>query len=161
MFEELLKLSPDAVVIADAAGRIVELNPPAEEMFGFSRADLLGQSVEILVPIRFRSKHPAHRHNYIARPHTRPMGAGLQLWSSEQLFRSIVQGVKDYAIFTLDPEGKVASWNAGAEQIKGYKAEEIIGQHFSLFYTEDDIRRSKPDEELRTTRSRRTRDVYQ
>ena len=67
---------------------------------------------------------------------------------SEQLFRSIVEGVRDYAIFTLDNSGKVATWNFGAEQIKGYKAEEIIGEHFSRFYTQEDIDRHKPEEEL-------------
>jgi PAS domain S-box-containing protein len=76
MFEEFLCLSPDAVLIADSVGHMVELNRAAEEMFGFSRVDLLGQLVEILIPHRFRSKHPAHRHNYIARSNTRPMGGG-------------------------------------------------------------------------------------
>src|SRR5689334_15547364 len=80
MFEELLQLSPDAVVLADSEGRIVDVNSPTEEMFGFPRKELLGQLVEILIPERFRSKHPAHRNNYIARSHTRPMGGGLQLY---------------------------------------------------------------------------------
>ena len=56
------------------------------------------------------------------------------LRESEERFRLLVEGVKDYAIFMLDPNGFVASWNAGAERIKGYKAEEIIGKHFSCFY---------------------------
>jgi PAS domain S-box-containing protein len=80
MFNELLTLSPDAVVLADAQGHIVELNRPAEEMFGFQQNELLGQPVEILIPERFRSQHPAHRNHYMARSHTRPMGAGLQLY---------------------------------------------------------------------------------
>src|SRR5690348_6916150 len=50
----------------------------------------------------------------------------------------MVEGVKDYAIFSLDPHGRVATWNAGAERIKGYTADEIIGQHFSRFYSEED-----------------------
>ena len=49
-----------------------------------------------------------------------------------------MQGVTDYAIFMLDPAGKVANWNAGARRIKGWAAEEIVGQHFSRFYTEED-----------------------
>ncbi|HJT75579.1 MAG TPA: PAS domain S-box protein, partial [Gemmataceae bacterium] len=60
-----------------------------------------------------------------------------------------VEGVKDYAIFMLDPEGRVVSWNPGAERIKGYKAEEIIGQHFSRFYPREAVERGWPDEELR------------
>jgi PAS domain S-box-containing protein len=61
----------------------------------------------------------------------------------------LVQGVKDYAIFMLDPQGRVVSWNPGAERMKGYKAEEIIGEHFSRFYTEDDAQQGHPEEELR------------
>jgi PAS domain S-box-containing protein len=67
----------------------------------------------------------------------------------DQLFHQLVQGIKDYAILMLDPEGRVASWNAGAERIKGYRAEEIIGQHFSRFYTSEDLQRGKPETELR------------
>ncbi|KRB61529.1 histidine kinase [Rhizobium sp. Root708] len=57
---------------------------------------------------------------------------------SEEQFRLLVQGVTDYAIYMLDPEGNVTSWNPGAQRIKGYAPEEIIGEHFSRFYTEDD-----------------------
>ncbi len=70
------------------------------------------------------------------------------LRQSEERFRLMVENVKDYAIFMLDPDGRVASWNAGAERIKGYKAEEIIGQHFSRFYSSEDIERGKPQREL-------------
>jgi PAS domain S-box-containing protein len=66
----------------------------------------------------------------------------------EEQFRLLVATVQDYAIFMLDPSGKVSSWNAGAERIKQYKAEEIIGKHFSQFYPEEDIRNGKPDWEL-------------
>ena len=61
-----------------------------------------------------------------------------KLKESEQTFRLLVQSVTDYAIFMLDPEGHVANWNAGAERIKGYTRAEIIGRHFSCFYTEED-----------------------
>ena len=60
------------------------------------------------------------------------------LRKSEEQFRLLVQGVTDYAIYMLTPDGQVSSWNAGAERIKGYRPEEIIGQHFSRFYTEED-----------------------
>jgi PAS domain S-box-containing protein len=66
----------------------------------------------------------------------------------ESQFRSLVEAVKDYAIFMLDPDGRVASWNLGAERIKQYKATEIIGKHFSCFYPEDDVRNGKPQWEL-------------
>jgi PAS domain S-box-containing protein len=67
----------------------------------------------------------------------------------EERFRLIVEGVKDYAIFMLDPTGHVATWNAGAERLKGYAAREIIGRHFSTFYPEEAVARGWPDEELR------------
>ncbi|HWI70512.1 MAG TPA: PAS domain S-box protein [Baekduia sp.] len=67
-------------------------------------------------------------------------------------FRRLVLGVRDYAIFLLDAGGHVTTWNAGAENAKGYSAEEIVGRHFSLFYTEEDRERGHPDEELRIAR---------
>ena len=67
---------------------------------------------------------------------------------AEQL-RLLIQGTSDYAIFLLDAEGRVASWNAGAERIKGYSAEEIVGQPFTRFYTQEAIDRGWPIEELR------------
>lgn len=68
---------------------------------------------------------------------------------SEELYRLLVEGIRDYAIFMLDTEGRVASWNQGAERIKGYRAEEIVGQHFSRFYTAEDMESGKPQMELR------------
>ncbi len=70
------------------------------------------------------------------------------LRESELRLRSIVESVKDYAIFTLDREGRVSSWSPAAQRIKGYAAEEIIGQHFSKFYVPEDIERGKPAYEL-------------
>jgi PAS domain S-box-containing protein len=70
------------------------------------------------------------------------------LLQSEQRFRLFVEAVRDYAIFMLDPEGNIATWNTGAERIKGYKPWEIIGQHFSVFYPEDDLKSRKPWHEL-------------
>lgn len=63
-------------------------------------------------------------------------------------FRMLVDAVQDYAIFMLDPDGRVASWNRGAQNIKGYAAQDIIGQHFSVFYTPDDVAAEKPRMEL-------------
>jgi PAS domain S-box-containing protein len=68
---------------------------------------------------------------------------------SEEHFRLLVASVKDYAILMLDPDGHVVSWNAGAERIKGYQAGEIIGQHFSRFYSPGDIHSGKPELELK------------
>jgi PAS domain S-box-containing protein len=67
---------------------------------------------------------------------------------SEQQFRMLVQGVTDYAIYMLSPEGRVSNWNQGAQRIKGYLPEEIIGQHFSVFYTPEDREAGEPQRAL-------------
>src|SRR6185295_19160508 len=72
-----------------------------------------------------------------------------ELRESEERFRLLVQGVRDYAIFMLDPNGNISTWNAGAQRIKGYTADEIIGKHFSIFYTQEDLDDGKPARELR------------
>jgi PAS domain S-box-containing protein len=70
------------------------------------------------------------------------------LRESEERYRLLVENIRDYAIFLLDPGGHVASWTPEAERIKGYRADEIIGQHFRVFFTPDDQRRGMPDQEL-------------
>src|SRR5437870_3458120 len=70
------------------------------------------------------------------------------LRESEERFRLLVEGAEDYAIFMLDPKGNITSWNPGAERIKGYSAEEIIGQHFSCFYPPEKVEAGYPDQEL-------------
>ena len=74
------------------------------------------------------------------------------LKASEERFRLLVESVRDYAIFMLDTEGYVTSWNAGAERIKGYRADEIIGRHFSVFYPREQIEADFPAYELEVTR---------
>ncbi|HVS90113.1 MAG TPA: PAS domain S-box protein [Candidatus Acidoferrum sp.] len=73
------------------------------------------------------------------------------LRDSEEKYRMLLDEVQDYAIFMLDPRGRIVSWNAGAERIKGYKAEEIIGHNFSCFFPPEDIKRGKPEKVLRMT----------
>ncbi len=196
-FRRLLEAAPDAMVIADRQGRIVLVNAQTARLFGYASQELIGQPVEILLPESFRKDHVRHRAEYSAAPHTRPMGAGLELSGrrkdgssfpveislsplddtdgllvtaairditdrkaaeeaqrlSEERFRLLVQEVKDYAIFMLDPEGTVRSWNEGAQKIKGYRSDEIIGQHFALFFTPEDRQYGKPEEELRLAAS--------
>jgi len=66
------------------------------------------------------------------------------LRESEERFRLLIEGVQEYAIFQLDPEGNIVSWNAGAQRLKGYDSAEIIGHHFSIFYPEEDLMNDKP-----------------
>ena len=72
----------------------------------------------------------------------------IALRRSEERFRLLIDAVQDYAIFMLDVQGHVSSWNSGAERIKGYRGTEIIGKHFSVFYPQEDIRSGKPQREL-------------
>src|SRR3989442_8048207 len=81
-----------------------------------------------------------------------PIRSGRRRMEAES-FRLLVETVQDYAIFLLGPDGIVRSWNPGAERIKGYRAEEIIGTHFSVFYPEEEIAAGKPDRELEVARS--------
>lgn len=69
--------------------------------------------------------------------------------AAEERFKLLVESVKDYGIFMLDPTGHINSWNEGAQRIKGYKAKDIIGKHFSVFYTDEDRNRKHPENELK------------
>ncbi|MBB4371606.1 PAS domain S-box-containing protein [Bradyrhizobium sp. cir1] len=81
-------------------------------------------------------------------------GQQRDLFESERSFRLLVEGVADYALYMLDPSGTITSWNIGGERIKGYAPEEILGQHFSRFYTEADRASGKPARALRIAREK-------
>ena len=75
-------------------------------------------------------------------------GASFVPWGQTRIFRSLLDGLRDHAIFGLDVAGLVATWNTGAQQLKGYAAEEILGRHFSVFYPVEDVTAGVPDAEL-------------
>jgi PAS domain S-box-containing protein len=83
-----------------------------------------------------------------AKPVNKPATPSVDIQGSDTVFRLLVESVKEYAIIMLDPEGMVATWNTGAERVKGYRAEEIIGKHFSVFYPKEAIQRGLPEKEL-------------
>jgi PAS domain S-box-containing protein len=185
--EKLVEFSPDAIVVADEDGQIVGASQQVERMFGYTRAELLGLSLEKLIPVQLRSSQPSLESSGLRlKLHGRrkdgtefpadvllsPLQLGSQalsvavvrditerkriemaLHKSEETFELLVQGIKDYAIFMLDSEGRVVSWNSGAEQIKGYRTGEIVGQHFSKFYPTEEIEQGKPDRELKIAAS--------
>ena len=81
-----------------------------------------------------------------------PQVASAPLSPTSELMQLLVDTVKDYAILLLDPDGKVLTWNSGAERLKGWKANEIIGQHFSRFYPPEDVAKGKTEMELKVAR---------
>lgn len=83
-FRDLLESTPDAIVLVNVTGRIVMVNSQAERLFGYQRADLLGQAVEVLLPARYRGAHLGRRSGFFAEPRTRTMGAGLELFGLRQ-----------------------------------------------------------------------------
>jgi PAS domain S-box-containing protein len=103
---------------------------------------------------RLRDSEETLRHGRVSRiaavseDITEEIGVRDALIASEQRFRLIVDSIADHAIVMLDPEGRVVAWNAGAERIKGYSAEEIIGRHFSVFYPSELVEAGHPQDEL-------------
>jgi formate hydrogenlyase transcriptional activator len=105
MLEGLLRFSPDAVVVTDQDGRILQTNDQTGRLFGYANGELLGQPVEMLIPERFRNKHPAYRGEYQQAPRTRPMGVGLELYG---LRKDGTEFPVDIMLSAVDmPEGKI------------------------------------------------------
>jgi PAS domain S-box-containing protein len=104
---------------------------------------LEGVLVSVLTSSLRSARNRAQRSTLEARSHQE------SLRESEERFRLMVEGMKDYAIFMLDPGGCITTWNEGAERIEGYREEEILGRHFSSFYSEEDVERGHPEDVLR------------
>lgn len=79
--DSLFLLAPDAILIVEAAGTIRRINPQAEQLFGYCEAELIGKPIEVLLPERYHDSHVGARENYVAKPHRRRMGSGLELWA--------------------------------------------------------------------------------
>jgi PAS domain S-box-containing protein len=183
---------PDGMVTVDSAGTIVSVNSPLLAMTGYLEQDLLGTSVDRLVPAARRDTHAGRRLSFISDPVVRPMGSALDTAcqradgsvfpvdialaplsvdgesyvvatirdaterraleearrASDESFRLLIESAAGLAIFTLDAQGNVTSWNAGAERLKGYAAEEILGQPFTVFYTSSDVAAGVPKQLL-------------
>jgi formate hydrogenlyase transcriptional activator len=196
--DNLFTVSPNAIFVTDDQGVIRAANPRATQLFGYSNADMMGQPIEMLVPERFRGRHPEHREKFNAHPRTRQMGAAMNLFGlrkdgtefpvdillrpmqtpggtqvlsfvrdnteqhesqaalrrSDLQLRSILNAVQDYGIYLLDVEGHVMTWNPGAERIKGYSGDEVLGLHFSRFFIDEDTQRGRPAELLRLAAQR-------
>ena len=176
-FRTLFESSPDAVVIVDADGTIRLINAQTEAVFGYSRDELVGRPVDLLVPERLREGHAGHRAGYLADPDVRPMGAGRDLRgrrrdgrefpveislsplqtegetivsvairdvservaaeSTAQQLAAIVTS-SDSAIIAKSVEGTIVTWNAAAERIYGYGAEEAIGRNIAMLLRAED-----------------------
>ncbi len=193
--EEFLAAIPDAIVAVDKAGTIVQINPQTEELFQYTREQLLGQKIEVLVPDRHRPDHHQYRDQFAHDPKTRRMGAGLDLYgrrrdgsefpveislspvetnqgilvlsairdisdrkrieedlrrANEELNRKTAQEIGEYRgrlasiidssedpIISKDLEGTILTWNAGAEKLYGYRAEEVVGKSIDILVPKD------------------------
>ena len=191
-FRAVIEAAPTAMIMIDGQGAIELVNFQAEQVFGYFRGELIGRSIDLLLPERFRGAHGDDRAAFLAAPAQRAMGAGRDLFGlrkdggefpleiglsplqtpeglkvissivdiskrrgleraqseSEERMRLMLDSIQDHAIVMLDTEGRVVSWNAGAERLKGYNKEEILGRHFSLFHLPEDVAAGKPEREL-------------
>ena len=206
-YRGLLEAAPDAMVVVNPTGEIVLLNVQAENQFGYSRDELIGQEVRNIIPQGFAERLIADGTRSAAEALAQQIGAGIELVGrrkdgsefpleimlsplesaegilvtaairdisvrknaekhlarmeerrrlgedalreSEERYRMLLDGIQNYAIFSMDPRGQILSWNVGAERIKGYSADQIIGRNFSCFFAPADIERGRPEEILR------------
>jgi len=164
----------DGVIATDLDGKVRVMNAAAERITGWSLAEARGKELATV----FRTADPDVPRTMLTRKDgtevpidggktdllgdgDEPAGALVffrdmseiraqedALRHSEEVFRGLIEGIKDYAIFALDRNGVISSWNAGAERIKGYRADEIIGRHFSIFYSHEAVKTGWPQKEL-------------
>src|SRR6202035_2461199 len=208
-YRGLLEAAPDAMVVVNQGGEIVLLNVQAEKQFGYSRDELVGETVKNIIPEGFAERLIADSTRSAADALAQQIGTGIELTGrrkdgsdfpieimlsplesaegilvtaairdisvrknaekhlarmeerrrlgedalreSEERYRMLLDGIQNYAIFSMDPRGQILSWNAGAERIKGYTADQIIGRNFSCFFPSAEIEQGRPEEILRKT----------
>jgi PAS domain S-box-containing protein len=178
-FRSLLEAAPDAMIISSEEGRINLVNSQVELMFGLRREELIGKEISMLVPgwtgravsassplelvgrgknhVEFPieiSVSPLQTEDGLLlisamRNITERRKADHALLESEARFRMLVENVVDYAMYMLDVDGNIISWNPGAERIHGYRSDEIIGKHLSQFYLPEDAKRGKAVQALK------------
>jgi PAS domain S-box-containing protein len=163
LWNDLAKLHPFSLLCSYAVGGSHEAGDRdhLEEVCGTHTAVISTQGAGLLEePPRVLQQKIEQREPLVAArrngPQERPAlgdGARREDGLSEERLRLLVESVHDYAIFMLDPKGFITSWNVGAQRIKGYRAEEIIGQHLSRFYPEEDVRAGKCEHELEVAAS--------
>jgi PAS domain S-box-containing protein len=153
--EELVGLSYASVAAPDDTGSVADRLHHAQlgvqPLVQFEHAVALGSALRWLLATVAPVKDARGRPLYLfmqVQDVTAERRAEEQLRQSEERFRLLVEAVQDYAIFMLDPNGHIVSWNAGAQRIKGYRAEEIIGQHFRTFYPPEMQAIKHPEHEL-------------
>ncbi|MEO6730620.1 MAG: PAS domain S-box protein [Ferruginibacter sp.] len=113
-----------------------------------SRKDSSSFWAELTLSTVFDDQHMFAGYSCVLRDKSEEKKVQLQLRKSEEQYRLMVEGVREYGIFMLDPQGYILTWNEGAMRTKGYTQDEIIGKHFSVFYTREDIEDGKPEREL-------------
>ena len=202
-YQTVLAGLPDSILVVDREGRIAYVNGPAEELTGRPQADLLGKTIEDLLPGDRRGTHRRTRLAYQRHPTVRKMGRDLdisliraggepldvdvalspvtingqpmvvaairdisdrreierELRESRETVERLIESVHEYAILMLDPDGRIASWNPGAQHLEGYTADEILGRRISVFYTPADVAAGVPERNLEQALQRGRLDI--
>ena len=130
-FRGLLESAPDAMVIIDGEGRISLINAQTETLFGYTRDELIGQSVEVLIPQRFHDRHPGHRHGFFGDPKLRPMGAGQELWAAR---RDGTEFQVEISLSPLETEAGILVTAAIRDITERKRAEVLLRQNHDTFY---------------------------
>jgi PAS domain S-box-containing protein len=202
-YQTVLAGLPDSILVVDREGRIAYVNGPAEELTGRPQTDLLGKTIEDLLPGDRRGTHRRTRLAYQRHPSVRKMGRDLDisliraggepldvdvalspvtingqpmvvaairdisdrreierdLRESRETVERLIESVHEYAILMLDPDGRIASWNPGAQHLEGYTADEILGRRISVFYTPADVAAGVPERNLEQALQRGRLDI--